>query len=136
MKISGGADMRAALNLSSPSEAGDTTDISALFDQLLAENVSSSSASPAPVIMGNSTSPDSGAAQKQMPQSYSALPQNFLQTLVTANRAPAAARTAASPARPIPTQTPATSFPRVAALVPNASPAWPPKTGAAPQSAP
>ncbi|HSZ12203.1 MAG TPA: hypothetical protein VK759_08505, partial [Rhizomicrobium sp.] len=133
MKIGGGADMRAALNLSSPTEAGDTADISALFDQLLAENVSSSSASPAPVIMGNSTSPDSSAAQKQTPQSYSALSQSFLQTLVTANRTPAAAaQAAASPARPIPAQTPATSFPRVAALVPN--PTWPPKaSGTAPQ---
>ncbi len=126
--------MRAALNLSSPTEAGDTADISALFDQLLAENVSSSSASSAPVIMGNSTSPDSGAAQKQTPQSYSALSQSFLQTLVTANRPPAApAQAAASPARPIPAQTPAASFPRVAALVPN--PTWPPKAGAAPQGA-
>ncbi|HEY5238411.1 MAG TPA: flagellar hook-length control protein FliK [Rhizomicrobium sp.] len=128
MKIGAGADTR-ALNLSLPSGAAESTDISALFDELLALNVSAQSGN-AP-SNANAQPNDTSAAPGQS-RSSQTTPQNFMQALLSTTQSPAQA--SATAARPIPAQPGNSGFPRVAALV--ANPAWPPRTGAAPQAAP
>jgi flagellar hook-length control protein FliK len=128
MKIGAGADAR-ALNLSLPSGAAESTDISALFDELLALNVSAQSGN-AP-SNANAQPNDTSAAPGQS-RSSQTTPQNFMQALLSTTQPPAQA--SATAARPIPAQPGNSGFPRVAALV--ANPAWPSRTGAAPQAAP
>src|SRR5580692_409178 len=98
MKIGAGADTR-ALNLSLPSGAAESTDISALFDELLALNVSAQSGN-AP-SNANAQPNDTSAAPGQT-RSSQTTPQNFMQALLSTTQPPA--QGSAGVARPIPAQ--------------------------------